>query len=350
MQPMTELEADRLRRYYRTFARVEAADTSPVYAEWAQGVADDDALIDLLLDLPQPKRQANLLFAAARHLGSGTGTFTQLRAWLLEHWDATRALMLERSTQTNEAGRCAVLLPELARLDGPLSLIEVGASAGLCLYPDRYSYRYRTAEAGQSGTDTIASVPESVDWRGLDPPEGPSSVVIECALRNASAPERVPEVAWRAGIDLNPIDITEPDQRSWLRSLVWPEHDARRRRLTAAAEIVAADPPRLLSGDLCERVESLITEAPKNSQIVVFHSAVLAYVDAPKREEFAAVMHTHPEVKWLSNEGAGVLPGTPAQLESRGVDAHRHFVLSLDAVAQALTGPHGQSYEGLGRS
>src|SRR5699024_5844887 len=74
MQPMTELEADRLRRYYRTFARVEAADTSPVYAEWAQGVADDGAIIDLLLDLPQSKRQANLLFAAARHLGSGTGT------------------------------------------------------------------------------------------------------------------------------------------------------------------------------------------------------------------------------------------------------------------------------------
>src|SRR5699024_9558774 len=123
------------------------------------------------------------------------------------------------------------------------------SSAGLCLYPDRYSYRYHTPEAGQSGTDTIASDPKSVDWRGLDPPEGPSSVVIECALRNASAPERVPEVAWRAGIDLNPIDITEPDQRSWLRSLVWPEHDARRQRLTAAAEIVAADPPRLVSGD-----------------------------------------------------------------------------------------------------
>src|SRR5699024_2025124 len=145
MQPMTELEADRLRRYYRTFARVEASATSPVYTDSAQGVADDDAIIDLPLDLPQSKRQANLLFAAARHLDSATGTIAQLRAWLLEHWVSTRALMLARSTQTNEAGRCAVLLPELARLDGPLSLIEVGASAGLCLYPDRYSYRYRTA-------------------------------------------------------------------------------------------------------------------------------------------------------------------------------------------------------------
>src|SRR5699024_7433560 len=149
MQPMTELEAGRLRRYYRTFARVEAADTSPVYAEWAQGVADDDAIIDLLLGLPQPKRQANLLFAAARHLGSGTGTFAQLRAWLLEHWDATRALILEPSTQTNEAGRCAVLLPALARLDGPLRLIADSASAGLGLYRTRCSDRFRPSHTGR---------------------------------------------------------------------------------------------------------------------------------------------------------------------------------------------------------
>ena len=44
--------------------------------------------------------------------------------------------------QTNEAGRCAVLLPVLAALPQPLALLEVGASAGLCLYPDRYAYRY----------------------------------------------------------------------------------------------------------------------------------------------------------------------------------------------------------------
>ncbi|MFE4537493.1 DUF2332 family protein [Streptomyces scopuliridis] len=53
-----------------------------------------------------------------------------------------RAMMLSRRTQTNEPGRCATLLPALAALDGPLALIEVGASAGLCLHVDRYSYDY----------------------------------------------------------------------------------------------------------------------------------------------------------------------------------------------------------------
>ena len=45
--------------------------------------------------------------------------------------------MMVRSTQTNEAGRCAALLPVLALLPQPLALLEVGTSAGLCLFPDR---------------------------------------------------------------------------------------------------------------------------------------------------------------------------------------------------------------------
>jgi hypothetical protein len=50
--------------------------------------------------------------------------------------------MLARSTQTNEVARCAAFLPLLADLDAELALIEVGASAGLCLFPDRYAYSY----------------------------------------------------------------------------------------------------------------------------------------------------------------------------------------------------------------
>ena len=61
--------------------------------------------------------------------------------------------MLSRATQTNEPARCAVLLPVLARLPQPLALLEVGASAGLCLLPDHYGYDYGAAERWASWTE-----------------------------------------------------------------------------------------------------------------------------------------------------------------------------------------------------
>lgn len=341
MQPMTELEAETLRDYYGEFARLEATGTSPIYTAWAEGVAADDEVLSLLLELPRPKRQANLLFGAARHLGAGEGSYADLRAWLLDHWAKVRGLMLARSTQTNEAGRCATLLPALARIPGPLALIEVGASAGLCLYPDRYSYRFTATEAaGSSGSDSAWSTT-------LDPADGPSPVVLECELTNSTVPDHLPEIAWRAGIDLNPLDITDADQREWLTSLIWPEHESRRERLLAAASVAAADPPHLVRGDLLDTVETLLAEVPAGTQPIVFHSAVLAYVDAEARARFASLMQSRDDVVWISNEGAGVLPDTRAQLETLGIEPDGRFVLSVDGQAVALTGPHGQSYVGI---
>lgn len=340
MQPMTELETETLRDYYGKFARLEAADTSPIYAAWAEGVAADDEILSRLLELPRPKRQANLLFGAARHLGAGEGSYADLRTWLLDDWAKVRELMLARSTQTNEAGRCATLLPALARVPGPLALIEVGASAGLCLYPDRYSYRFTVTEAAWSSGSSAKSTT-------LDPADSPSPVVLECELTNTAVPNRLPEVAWRAGIDLNPLDITDADQREWLTSLIWPEHESRRERLLAAASVAAADPPHLVRGDLLATIETLLAEVPAGNQPVVFHSAVLAYVDAEARARFASLMQSRDDVVWISNEGAGVLPDTRAQLETLGIEPDGRFVLSVDGQAVALTGPHGQSFTGL---
>ena len=81
------------------------------------------------------------MFAAARHLGAPEGPYAPFRSWLVSKWADVVGVVASRSTQTNEAARCAVLLPPLSRVDGDVALIEAGASAGLTLYPDRYSYR-----------------------------------------------------------------------------------------------------------------------------------------------------------------------------------------------------------------
>src|SRR5688500_13487038 len=127
---------------YRWYAEVQFAGTSPLFAEWSAGIAEDAAVIALIDRLPPPKRQSTLVFAAARFAGAPLGPYAQLRPWLIEHWGEVEAIALVRATQTNEAARCATLLPVLSQIDGPIALLEVGASGGACLYPDRYSYDY----------------------------------------------------------------------------------------------------------------------------------------------------------------------------------------------------------------
>ncbi|MFI2611332.1 DUF2332 family protein [Kitasatospora sp. NPDC018619] len=143
---------DETQELYRAFAEREARGNSPIYQELAERVAGDGRLCALLDGLPAAKRQPNLLFGAVRHLGGPvTEGWPAFHDWTAEHWAGVSATMLERRTQTNEAGRCATLLPLLAALPQPLALIEVGASAGLCLYPDRYRYRYRQLNDSGAG-------------------------------------------------------------------------------------------------------------------------------------------------------------------------------------------------------
>src|SRR5699024_5965412 len=67
MDPRVHRGALPLRDAYRLFGRREAHGVSAVYETWAESVADDDAVLALIGKLPAPKRQPNLVFAAARH-------------------------------------------------------------------------------------------------------------------------------------------------------------------------------------------------------------------------------------------------------------------------------------------
>jgi hypothetical protein len=299
---------------YAEFAAREARGSSAAYENLSVAVSRDAGLIARLDTLPPAKRQPNLLYAVVRYLG---GPLTEPRAFLdftRADWPAIEAEMLVRTTQTNEIGRCALLLPVLAALPQPLALLEVGASAGLNLFPDRYAYRY--------GDHAIGSGPPALD----------------CALTGRPPPAARPEVVWRAGLDLNPLDVTDPADVAWLDALIWPEHDHRRERLAAAARIAAAEPPLLLRGDLVDDLPTLAARAPEGATLVVFHTSVLYQVPAPRRKTFTDRVRDLPG-HWVAVEDAAVIPyaGLP-----RPPGETLHNVLALDGRPLAWTRPHGQ--------
>ncbi|MEV7133831.1 DUF2332 domain-containing protein [Arthrobacter sp. NPDC093128] len=267
--------------WYRNFGTVDAPGSSPCYAEWSLGISGDPELIRRIDEWPHNKRQPLLILAAARFLGAGISPYREFREFLLARWEEISGIVLSRATQTNEAGRCATLLPSLAGIAAaegrPLALIEVGASAGLALFPDRYAYEY------DDGTSVTRLAP------GPDPrPAADGPPVLRCTVSGAvPLPTKLPEVVWRAGIDLNPLDVSNPDDVAWLEALIWPEQDFRRDRLRRAIAVAQQDPPLLVAGDLNEQLVALAAQAPSNAALVVFHSAVMAYLDAAERQAFS---------------------------------------------------------------
>jgi hypothetical protein len=153
-QPAPVPVADR----YRRFAEREARGRSPLYERFALGVAGDPELLALLESLPPAKQQPNLLFAAVLYLGGRQPDYGAFRQFVLEHADQVVATMLARRTQTNEVGRCALLLPLLASLPGPLALVEVGAS-GAVPAPRPLRLRVRRHRRGRSRRTAAAGLP-----------------------------------------------------------------------------------------------------------------------------------------------------------------------------------------------
>lgn len=300
------------------------------FNEWARGVLDDPEVLAWLATLPEGKQQPNLVFAAARWHGvSAPGPYADLRDALLGDDGTIRSTILGRATQTNEVGRLATLLPAIAAVadGGPVSLLEVGASAGLCLYPDRWDYEW---------------VVDGVERRLSTGSPG----VLRCQVTGAPLlPASVPTIAWRGGVDLHPLDVLDDDQMAWLRTLVWPEHDDRRALLSRAVEVARAEPPRIVAGDLLTELPALVEEARAHAPVVVFHSAVVAYLDSPGRERFHDLMTglvAAGACHWVSNEGKRVLPrvtatGPPVP------DELATFVLGVDGRAVAWTHGHGRT-------
>ncbi len=300
---------------------------SAAYYQLATQVAEDHDILAFVEQ--QPVTQPNLLFAAVQFLTGAEHmplSSTAFRTFLHKRGKEVATLMQIRRTQTNEVGRCAALL--LALPQGPLALVEVGASAGLCLLLDQFCYDYSGRIVG----------------------DRQSPVRIRCEARDgAPVPNELPNITWRYGLDLNPMDVRNADDVKWLLACIWPDHQDRRRRLEAALTLAQSNPPPLTRGDLVDALPTLLTSVPPTAQLVVFHSATLPYVPPERRIEFAHSLREASkarDVVWISNEAPRMISEitelAPRQTGSSFLLGRTRFVRGQreDALL-ALAHPHG---------
>lgn len=316
----------RISKRYLRFATNEAHGISPLYEELALEVCRDESLLHFISSLPVEKQQPNLVFAAIRYLYGTPDSPKHFSELIERNRDSIRALVLTRSTQTNEPGRCATLLPALNKLRQPLALLEVGTSAGLCLLPDRYSYDY----GGQ--------------WLTASTPSSNAVPVFPCIANDSTpVPARMPEIIWRAGLDLNPIDLNNLEEARWLEALVWPGQEDRVDRLRLAIKIARQDLPKVVKGDLLTDVRGLAELAPPNATLVIFHSAVLSYLRSRDNIDHFVSVVTDLDAVWISSEAPQVFPKIATKL-GRALPNDK-FLLMIDGDPVAFVGPHGQSID-----
>jgi hypothetical protein len=293
---------DARHRYHVAFTAEDRARL-PFYSALLTALERDEQSLNLLAEVRVEQRNPMLILAAL-HLAALKGhrvlapIYSRARAGDLDDPVAAASEVvdvvnvepdtvrreLHRSTQTNEPGRSAVFQAVIALIASRghrvINLVDVGTSAGLNLYFDRFPVR---AHDDQNPLTLVCRDDSAID-RSL----------------------ALPQVATRVGLDPSPLDLSVPEDRLWLQACYWPEEPRRMSRLDA---ILAARPSwpttTILKGTARERFSDALALGDEDALTIVINSYAIAYFSATDQRAFFDEMVIHcatSNVAWISLE------------------------------------------------
>jgi hypothetical protein len=337
------VSANPLPEQFRLFAQGAARDGATTYDVICRGIADDPDILALIGEAPVSQRRPNLLLAAVHFLllggvrhplgahydtvrsfvdadpvrpaaegppaGPDEGVVEDFKDFCLTHRTELLELIAVRNTQTNEVARCTAFLPAFSLIGAqypegePLSLLDLGTSAGLNLLFDSYAYTY---QARTDGAIRRAGRRES-------------DVHLECTVRTELddlPPLTLPSIGRRTGIDAAPIDPTSEDGSDWLLACLWPDNLHRFARLRAALAVARTTPrpPVVVQGDILDDLPGVVADMEGDGPLLVFHSWVAAYLSPERQgrlvEAVRDLAHLRP-LHYVYAEAPAETPGLP---------------------------------------
>lgn len=265
---------------FARFAEKECKGSSRLYEVIAREIANDHELLQLANEAGKGQPAPNLLFGSVHYLllkganhslrnyyaslkenpENASHAFPAFKEFCRKEQKKIIPLITNKRVQTNEVNRCAYLYPGFCyiyqKAKKPLSLIEIGTSAGLQLLWDEYSYSY--------GTRALYG-----NKRG--------DVILRTEMKGERLPLLLPEsppVASKTGVDLHINQLSDPEDLLWLKALIWPEHEERRELFESAAAAFNRKPVPLVQGDGVELLEVLAEKVPSESALCIFHTHV----------------------------------------------------------------------------
>jgi hypothetical protein len=204
---------------------------------------------------------------------------SNLANWSIEDiWPLARALLerepnavaqfIRSAPQTNETRRSIALLAAFLTFadawKGEVDMLEIGASAGLNLNWDLFTYKTKSWAWGAEGPVQI-----DTDWSGPAPP------LADISVRH------------RAACDLNPLDISDPAQLLQLKSYIWPDQPERLARFDGAVALAREAGVQVERADAAQWLTQKLAQRADDAATIVYHSVFLQY---PPREARTAII------------------------------------------------------------
>ena len=330
--------------YWQFFTGEAQRAGSPLYVRLSEGVRDNPELRAFAAGAKKGQPPANILFGAVHYLllrgadhplrrfypnlNGGThdegDPLPHFVDFVATHREQLAPLIAAKVTNTNEVGRASLLhaaFRAVAEDAGePLNLIEIGPSAGLNLVWDRYGVRYHR------GSEIF------------ELPVAEAALTIDCELRGDKLPPLgpTPKIASRVGLELNPVNLDDPDQRDWLRALVWPDTRGRFERLEAALKAYASDRPEIRAGSALDLLPDALRAIPEDQRVCVYHSYVVYQFSTEMKEALESLLTLAGLRRPIWRIGIeGGLDG------SNTIEMVRYHDGVRDAKILALCHPHG---------
>jgi hypothetical protein len=186
--------------------------------------------------------------------------------------------------QMNEVARCTQIALGVAAVHagGPIALVDLGTGAGLGLQLDRYRYE--------------------IDGLGTGP--SAARLTLICEARGDRLPPRpeLPPIARRAGIELNPVDLSDPAARAWLEACSPPEASALT-RLDLAIEVSSRSPAQIVAGDAVEALPGVLASMPPDLPVIVTDAYLAVFLPAAARAKLISILSEASRIRpmtWLS--------------------------------------------------
>lgn len=304
----TQKSLEELGAWFKRFAEVECKGSSPLYERLCNQISQEQALIRLashsrigqpvpnlflaavhFLLLQNPQEELATYYPSISPKAKGEIPILLFRKFCEENRDSILDILAKRIVQTNAVNRTAYLMPILSEaFDKPIHLVDIGASSGLNLYLDAYSYDY-----GDAGTF------------------GDGKMKIQSIIQEGEMPafSKMIQIKRRIGIDQNPLDLTDQDTANWLKALIWPDMLDRFQRFSAALEIAKKDPITLIKASSIDDFESILRSIPISEPLAIYHTHVLYQFSPEDRKAFRAMLNrlgTTRDFLYLAVEGGSV--------------------------------------------